>query len=272
MDIFPGVIVADLVEAVSLAYRKTDTGGVSPGVAMLFAIADTRRFNSEAEKRIATAVRSEYRGNHGFQSASWAVPVPRLSYDSREVPHLEFEVGQCLVASVQVWLPRGPLNVALIGPLGKPETLSVPMVFLHAVSKQDLARFAIVARSAGHTAWEMPGAKPVKLPNALVAGLSDVLARKPVSAWLEDFGDQGRSVMPLVVGNLLGLEFSGSTEAAPLANQAWTQQQLVDALQGLAYSAKEAREKVSKAAPSLNADLTTEEAIRVILQQAGKGG
>jgi len=89
--------------------------------------------------------------------------------------------------------------------------------------------------------------------------------------WLGDFGCQGTSVAPLVVGSLLGLQFQGIAQPIPVGEQTWTPEQLVSALEGMAYLTAEAKEIVNRTAPSLRVDLTLEEAIRLVLQQAGKG-
>jgi hypothetical protein len=115
----------------------------------------------------------------------------------------------------------------------------------------------------------MPGFKPVQLPDDFVGRLSDILRRQSVAAWLEDFGSQGRSIRPLVVGNLLGLQSMGGAKAVPLGQQQWTYEQLLSALEAMAYQVREAGEMVARAMPYLRADQTLEEAIRVILQNGG---
>ena len=59
-----------------------------------------------------------------------------------------------------------------------PEGMTFPIVLLQAVLDDDLSRFAVLARSATHTTWEIPGFKPVRLPDDFIARLSDVLKRK----------------------------------------------------------------------------------------------
>ena len=162
--------------------------------------------------------------------------------------------------------------VTLVGHVRRSETLIIPTVLLQAVLDDDPSRFAMLARSSGQTTWEIPGFKPVQLPNNFIARLSDVLKRKSVARWLDDFGSQGRSVRPLIVGALLGLQSIGAAKALPLGEQGWTYEQLLNALEAMAYQVSEAREMVACAMPYLRADQTLEEAIRVILQNEGKGG
>ena len=78
--------------------------------------------------------------------------------------------------------------------------------------------------------------------------------------------------MPLVVGTLLGLQSMGTTGVPPLGEQRWTYEQLLSALEAMAYQVSEAKEMVARAMPYLRADQTLEEAIRVILQNEGRGG
>lgn len=106
--------------------------------------------------------------------------------------------------------------VTLVGHIGKSETLIISILLLQAILDDASGRFAVLARSAGTTTWEIPGHKPVQLPDDFIARLSDTLKRKSVAAWLEEFGSQGRSIMPLVVGSLLGLQSMGAAKAVPL--------------------------------------------------------
>jgi surfactin synthase thioesterase subunit len=64
----------------------------------------------------------------------------------------------------------------------------------------------------------------------------------------------------------------GAAKALPLGQQRWTSEQLLSALEGMAYQVSEAKEMVARAMPYLRADQTLEEALRVILQNEGKGG
>lgn len=272
MNYIPDAQPEDFQQAASLAFREARLADMSTEVASLFAVENGAEMDAEADRRIAAAIRSRYEGKPSFRRAWWTVPIPRMSYDSRETPRLEFEVCRYLVASVLVWSPGATHNAALVGPLGRPETLTLPMVFLHAVLKHDTGRFAVAARSASHITYEIPGARPVRLPAQFVGELSNVLDRKSVSAWLEDFGAQGRSVMPLVAGNLLGLEFRDSGKTMSMEDQPWTPELLVSALTGLAYTQKEAGQMLARAGPGLSPDLTLKAAIRAVLQQAGRGG
>jgi hypothetical protein len=162
--------------------------------------------------------------------------------------------------------------VTLAGAVGKPETLAIPMIFLHALLEKDLGRFAIIARDAVYTTWEVPGAKPVRLPNDFLSEFTVMLKYRSVVAWLGEFGPQGRCVAPLVAGSLLGLLFQDSSQpAVPVSKEMVTTDNLVSALESMAYQPTEAKEMVRRIAPRLRADMTLEEAIRITLQM-GKGG
>jgi len=90
-------------------------------------------------------------------------------------------------------------------------------------------------------------------------------------AWLGEFGAQGRCIAPLVAGSLLGLAFQDSSQPVPVNRQGFTTEDLVSALESMAYQPAEARDMVRLVAPRLRADMTLEEALRVTLQ-TGKGG
>jgi hypothetical protein len=273
MKILQGKRVRNFEEAAALAFQEAGVGDISAGVADLFvSIADATKLRTEAERSISAAIRDKYRGKPRWQGKWWCVPVPMLSYEAKDIPHLKIESKTYLVALGEVETTDDSYSVTLVGAIGKPETLVIPMVFLQAILDGDLGRFNILAKGGSHTTWEMPGAKPVQLPNDFVNKLAEIFRRKSVAMWLDEFGSQGRSVAPLIVGSLLGLQFQDRAQAVPLGQQPWTTDQLVKAPEGMAYTSSEARELVNRAAPGLRVDYSLEEAIRLVLQQAGKGG
>jgi hypothetical protein len=272
MKILPGTRVKNFREAAELAFREAGADDMSLSVADLFKPADASKLCSEAEKDIIGAIRGRYRGNPTWDGKQWCVPVPKPGYDTRGTPHITIELNTCLVAAGVAETTDSCHPVTLVGPIGKSETLTIPIMLLQAVLDDDLSRFDMLARSAGYTTWEIPGFKPVQLPDDFVGRLSDILKRKSVAAWLEDFGSRGTSIMPLVVGTLLGLQSIGTAGVPPLGEQRWTYEQLLSALEAMAYQVSEAREMVARAMPYLRADLTLEQAVRVILQNEGKGG
>ena len=110
-----------------------------------------------------------------------------------------------------------------------------------------------------------------KAPNDFVSELSQRLKWQSVVSWLEEFGSQGRYIAPLVAGSLLGLAFRDSSQPLPTNEEIVSTDNLVSALESMAYRPAEAKEMVRSATPRLRADMTLEEAIRITLQM-GKGG
>ncbi len=149
--------------------------------------------------------------------------------------------------------------------------LTIPMVLLYAVLYDDLGRFRILARSGNRTTFEIPGATPVELPDEFLAKLRQTLERKSAASWLGGFGVQARRIIPLVVGALWGLQSMGTTQLIPTGDQPWSEDFILSALQRMVYTLTEAKDMLRRAAPYLRADLTKEEALRIVLQQAGKG-
>ena len=272
MKVLHGRQIKNFKEAAELAFREAGVDDLALSVADLFESADTTRLRSEAERDIVAAVRGKYRGNPVWDGKWWYVPVPKPGYDTRGTPHITIEIKTYLVAAGEVETADRYYTVTLVGPIGKSETLIIPIVLLQAILDDDLGRFAVLARSAGNTTWEILGFKPVQLPSDFVVRLSDILKRKSVAAWVEEFGSQGRRIMPLIVGTLLGFQSMGVAKAVPLGKQRWTCEQLLSALEGMAYQTNEAKGMVGRAAPYLRADHTLEEAIRIVLQNEAKGG
>ncbi len=75
--------------------------------------------------------------------------------------------------------------------------------------------------------------------------------------------------MPQVVGSLLGLQFRRNPEGRPPAARLWSQDDVLETLIRM-FGALKARSLLSQATPQLKADMTNEEAIRLIIQMAGK--
>ena len=269
MKISPGKRAVNFKQATGLAFQDAGVGDMSAAVAdLLVSLVDATKLRTEAEKSILAAVRGKYRAKPTWQGKWWYVPVPTLSYEARDIPHLKIEGKTCLVAAVEIETTDDSYSVTMAGTIGKAETLIVPMVFLQAILDDDLGRFSILSRSSRHTTWEIPGAKPVQLPNDFVNKLTEIFKRKSVGMWLSNFGRQGMSVSPLVVGSLLGLQFQGTAQLVPLAQQPCTPENLVAALEAMAYATQEAWEMVRRASPDLRADHTLEEGVRIVLRHA----
>jgi hypothetical protein len=271
MKILTGSRASNQKEAVSLALQEAGTGVMSPDVVDMFvSIAENAKTSVEIDKLIGTSVKGRYGNKASWRAERWFVPVPKLQFQGKDIHQLVIEVSVYLAAAAVVRTADDSRLITVVGPVGKPEIVSIPMVFLHALLENDLGRFVIIARDAGYTTWEVPGAKPMRLPNDFVNELSIMLKYQSVVSWLCQFGVQGRCVAPLVAGSLIGLAFQDSSQT-PMANKEMvTTENLVSALEGLAYQPAEARELVYRVSSRLRADMTLEEAIRLTLQ--GKEG
>jgi hypothetical protein len=266
MKILTGSRASNQKEAVSLALQEAGIIMSSDVVDIFASIADSTKNTAEADKVIGTAVRSRYGNKASWRAERWFVPVPKLQFQSKDIHQLVVEVSVYLVASAGVGTAYDSRLITLVGPVGKSEIVNIPMVFLHALLENDLGRFAMVARDATYTIWEVPGAKPVRLPNDFVNELTAILKYQSVVSWLCQFGAQGRCVAPLVAGSLIGLAFQDSSQPVTANKEIVTTENLVSALEGLAFQPAEARELVSRVSSRLRADMTLEEAIRLILQ------
>jgi len=258
-------------EAVRLALQTAGVDGMDNYIIDMFeALSDNDKINAETDKIISSTIRNRYGSKASWQTVRWFVPVPKLHYEGKDIPQLIIEVDIYLIAAAVVRTQDSRL-ITLAGAVSKPETLTIPMVFLHALLEEDLGQFAMVARDASYTTWEIPGVKPVRLPNDFISELSQRLKWQSVVSWLEEFGSQGRYVAPLVAGSLLGLAFRDSSQPLSSNEEIVSIDSLISALESMAYRPAEAKEMVRSAAPRLRADMTLEEAIRITLQM-GKGG
>ncbi len=271
MKILSGQQAEDQSEAVRLALQLAGVEGMDTYIIDMFETLHVNdRVKTEADKIISSTIRNKYGNKATWRAERWFVPIPKLHYDGKDISQLIIEADIYLIATAAVRTQDTRL-ITLAGAISKPETIAIPMVFLHALLEKDLGRFAMVARDAHYTTWEIPGAKPVRLPNDFVDELSRRLKWQSVVSWLSEFGSQGRSVAPLVAGSLLGLAFQDSGQPLPPDRELVTTESLVSVLESMAYRPAEAREMVKAAAPRLRADMTLEKAIRVTLQM-GKGG
>jgi hypothetical protein len=261
----------DVDEAVAIVLSEAGPGDMTQEAADLFLTSvDTTRLQTEGEKVVDTEVHRRYGRNARWQGNLWFVPLPRLRYEALPVPLLVFYLQPYLVAGLTILnVDRSP-SVNLVGPIGKPEKLILPMEFLQAMLDNRLESFEIVARDGTHTSWKVPFFRePLRLPDGFLSELSLELKRKSVASWLLGYGNNGRNVMPQVVGSLLGLQFRTRTETYPSEKQVWSQDDVLETLIRM-FGAIKARALLNQALPDLKADMTNEEAIRLIIQMAGK--
>lgn len=263
--------ISDIDEAISLVLREAGRSDMSQEAVELFLSSiDNNRFQAEGEKLVDTEVRRRYGRNARWEGKLWFVPLPQLRHEALPVPLLVFNVQPYLAAGLTVFnVDRSP-SVNLVGPIGKPEKMILPMEFLQAMLDNRLDGFEIVAKDGIHTSWKVPFFRePLRLPDEFLADLSWELEGKSVAYWLLDFGGNGRSLMPQVVGSLLGLQFRSATEIRPPTEQIWSQDDVLETLIRM-FGALKARTLLSQTLPHLKVDMTNEEAIRMILQIAGK--
>jgi hypothetical protein len=241
MKILAGQKASNWKDAVGLAFQTAGVDGMSADIIDMFAsISNTNKISGEADKIIGTAVKNRYGSKTTWWAERWFVSVPKLSYDSKDIPQLITEINIYLVAAAVVNTPQDSRLVTLVGAVGKPETLAIPMIILHALLEKDLGRFAIVTRDASNTTWEVPGARSVRIPNDFISELTEMLKYQSVVAWLGEFGSQGRCVAPLVAGSPLGLAFQDSSQPVSVNKEMVTTDNLVSALENMAYHPTEA--------------------------------
>ena len=263
--------VADVDEAVTLVLREAGRVDMTQEAADLFLTSmDTARLRTDGEKAVDTEVRRRYGRNARWQGDLYFVPLPWLRYEALPVPLLVFYLQPYLVAGLAILnIDRSPY-INLAGPIGKPEKLILPLEFLQAMLDDRLDSFQIVAKDGTYTSWKVSFLQePLRLPDEFLSYLLSDLKRKSVASWLLGYGDNGRGVMPQVVGTLLGLQFRKVTETYPSDKQLWSQDDVLETLVRM-FGAQKARALLNTALPLLKADMTNEEAIRLILQMAGK--
>lgn len=270
MNILTSELAENQKEAIGLAFQEAGVEDMSADITYMFtSLANDQKMGSEADKIISSTIRNRYGNKATWHAERWFVPVPKLLYEGKDIPQLIIVISVYLIAPTSVKTQKDSRLVTLVGAVGKPKTLAIPMIFLHAFLERDLGRFAIVARDSVYTTWEVPGTRPVRIPNDFISELSEKLEGYSVVAWLGEFGSQGKSVAPLVAGSLLGLAFQDSTQPVTVNREVVTTDNLVSALESMAYQPAEARVMISQAAPRLRADMTLEEAIRITLQAKG---
>jgi hypothetical protein len=162
-------------------------------------------------------------------------------------------------------------HVAVVELMGKPQRTVLPLCFLRALLGDDLARYRIVGKDSMWTSWEVAGLKqPLRLHDKLVGGLRDVFKLKPVADWLEDFGSHGQSLVPLVVGALLGLSHQSASASLPVERQPYSQETLIEVITGMGYGTARARKVLERVEPELRVGMTLEEATRIVLRHIGE--
>jgi hypothetical protein len=91
-----------------------------------------------------------------------------------------------------------------------------------------------------------------------------------VAAWLMDFGSEGKTIAPQVVGSLLGLQFHDVITPLPVGKQPYRREMVIAELTRMFGSAF-AAEMFAGMAPHLKASMTNDEAISLIIKESGGG-
>ena len=261
--------IMDRDQSISLVLGEAGRDDMSQEAVKLFvSSADVTRLQIKGEKTVDTEVHRKYGRNARWQGKLWFVLVPQLRFETLPVPLLIFNLQPYLAAGLTVLNVDRSLSVNLVGPISKPEKLMLPMEFLQALLNNSLERFEIVAKDGTYTSWNVPFLRePLCLPDEFVTDLTWNLERESVASWLLSFGANGRSLMPQVVGSLLGLQFRTVPES-PI-DQVWEQDVVMETLIRM-FGTTKAKVKFNQALPHLRTDMTNEEAIRIVLQMAGR--
>jgi hypothetical protein len=272
MKILPGKRADNFREAAILAFRETGQSEILPDIATLFAsVTDIDKLHTEAERSISTTVHGRYGGSATWHGREWFIALPQLRYDALPIPRMTFAVQPHLVAPITVETAVNSYRATLVGPIGKPDKLTMPISFLQAILDDELEQFELVGKDGKYTNWSIPGLREaLRLPNDFITKLSAVLRLKSVASWLLGFGAEGKAIAPLVVGSLLGLQFHGVTRPLPIGEQPFKRETILNTLTRMFGSAR-AAEMFEQAAPYLKSSMSNEEAVSLIIKEAGRG-
>ncbi len=234
---------------------------------------DITLLHSEGEKAIKNEVHRQYGRNARWRPAAegpWLIPLPHLRYDALPASMITFSLQPYLVSGLIIQVNGHSISNTLVGTIGKPVKLMLPMIFLQALLDEDLETFPIVSKDGIRTSRKVPGLnEPLTLPDEFVAELFWILERRSVVSWLLSFGTHGRSLAPQVAGSLLGLQFRDKTEDLPLTEQVWSKDVVSEGLTKM-FGISKAKEMFDKGLSNIKPKMTNEEVFRVILQLAGQ--
>jgi hypothetical protein len=96
-----------------------------------------------------------------------------------------------------------------------------------------------------------------------------MLRLKSVAGWLLDFGAAGKTIVPQVVGSLLGLQFHDVITPVPIGKQPYRREIVIGELTQMFGSAL-AAEMFERIAPHLKASMTNDEAVTMIIKENGR--
>ena len=266
--------ISDIGVAMRLVLKEAGQQDISEWAIKLFLKSfDKSGLLMEAEKVLKSEVHQHYGRNTRWRYSGegpWLVPLPQLRYDALPTPTLSFSLQPYLVAGMTILDGKYSDHDTLVGAIGKPYKLTLPMVFLQAILNESLGHFTLVSKDSTSTTWDIPGLNvPLTLPDDFVKGLSSTLERKSVVSWLLSFGAQGRKLAPQVAGCLLGLQFGGKSKTLSLSEQVWSKEIVIAGLTKL-YGEQTAKTLFNRESPYLSPNMTNEDALKAILQTGGK--
>jgi len=266
--------IGDIGVAMRLALKEAGQQEISEEVIRLFLKSfDESVLLMEAEKVLKSEVHQHYGRNTRWRYSGegpWLVPLPQLRYDALPTPTLSFSLQPYLVAGMTILDGKYSDHDTLVGAIGKPYKLTLPMVFLQAILNESSGHFTLVSKDSTSTTWDIPGLNaPLTLPDDFVRRLSLTLESKSVVSWLLSFGAQGRKLAPQVAGCLLGLQFGGKLKTLSLSEQVWSKEIVIAGLTKL-YGEQTAKTLLNRESPYLSPNMTNEDALKAILQTRGK--
>jgi len=264
-------------DAIAPAFSEAQAEGMAAEVAHLFApLVDRSAFQHEVEKLTTASVKKKYGKDVRWRIYDWwLVPVPSPRYEARGLPSLLVDTKVYVVASVRVMpiSPIQPCHVAVVDFAGKLPTTQLPLTFLQAILDGTEDCYHIVGRDGSWVSYEVTGLRqPLRLHKEFLDGLRQVFRHKSVGGWLERFGFHGRSVMPVVVGTMLGLMYGGASGTAAPGQPALSRETLINVITSLGYSTAEAQRVLKVSEPDIKAGMTLEEATLIMLRHIAEGG
>ena len=273
MRFLTGRLAANFKESISLMLDETGYTNMSAAIPQLFTSSlDMDKLVTDALKIIGSSVRIRYGTKAKWDGAYWFVPIPQVKYDISPVPLITFIIRTNIVAPITVRTVNNTWTVTLVGDIEKPNKLLLPVTFLQGIIDDDLAQFRIASRDAERTGWSIPGlGTTIWLPDEFTSDLSSILKTKSVADWLADFGSTAKTIIPLVVGTLLGLLFADKGKRISFSDRRWDEGTVIENLTRMFGSAV-AKERFQRNAFRLKASMTNDEATRVILSDGGNDG
>ena len=266
--------ISDIGVAMRLVLKEAGQQDISEWAIKLFLKSfDKSGLLMEAEKVLKSEVHQHYGRNTRWRysgAGPWLVPLPQLRYDALSTPTLSFSLQPYLAAGMTILDGKYSDHDTLVGAIGKPYKLTLPMIFLQAILNESLGHFTLISKDGTSTTWDIPGLNvPLTLPDDFVKGLSSTLERKSVVSWLLSFGAQGRKLAPQVAGCLLGLQFGGKSKTLSLSEQVWSKEIVIAGLTKL-YGEQTAKMLFNRESPYLSPTMTNEDALKAMLQTRGK--